>query len=162
MTKNYMLCSFDGIGKILLEERAGFLTGLFFERSRSYTKDNIKLCESDLLKATAKELNEYFSGIRRTFDVPIAPEGTTFQMRCWEALLQIPYGETRTYGDIARTIGSPKGFRAVGMANNRNPIAIIIPCHRVIGADGSLTGFGGGLEVKNFLLSLEKKHLTKK
>ena len=79
-------------------------------------------------------------------------------MRCWEALLRVPYGETRSYGDIARSVGSPRGFRAVGMANNRNPIAIIIPCHRIIGSDGKLVGFGGGLDVKAFLLELERKY----
>ena len=79
-------------------------------------------------------------------------------MRCWEALLRVPYGETRSYGDIARSVGSPRGFRAVGMANNRNPIAIIIPCHRIIGSDGKLVGFGGGLDVKAFLLDLERKY----
>jgi methylated-DNA-[protein]-cysteine S-methyltransferase len=79
-------------------------------------------------------------------------------LRCWEALLRVPYGETRSYGDIARSVGSPRGFRAVGMANNRNPIAIIIPCHRIIGSDGKLVGFGGGLDVKAFLLDLERKY----
>ena len=79
-------------------------------------------------------------------------------MRCWEALLKVPYGETRSYGDIARSVGSPRGFRAVGMANNRNPISIIIPCHRIIGSDGKLVGFGGGLDIKEFLLGLERKY----
>ncbi len=79
-------------------------------------------------------------------------------MKCWEALLKVPYGETRSYGDIARSVGSPRGFRAVGMANNRNPISIIIPCHRIIGSDGKLVGFGGGLDIKEFLLGLESKY----
>ena len=92
------------------------------------------------------------------FDLPLAPVGTEFQIRCWEALLQVPYGETRSYGDIARAAGSPKGFRAVGMANNRNPIAIIIPCHRIIGSNGKLVGYGGGLDIKEFLLELERKN----
>lgn len=105
-----------------------------------------------------RQLQEYFSGSRKIFDLPLAPIGTDFQMRCWDALLQIPYGETRSYGDIARSVECPKGFRAVGMANNRNPISIVIPCHRVIGSDGKLVGFGGGLDIKKFLLDMENRY----
>jgi methylated-DNA-[protein]-cysteine S-methyltransferase len=101
------------------------------------------------------ELNEYFAGRRREFRFPLDLRGTEFQVRCWRALLDIPYGETRTYADIARAVRQPKGFRAVGLANNRNPIAIVVPCHRVIASDGSLCGYGGGLEVKQKLLELE-------
>jgi len=108
-----------------------------------------------LLERTREELLEYFSGRRREFDIPLRPAGTAFQQADWRALCQIPYGETASYRDIAIAIGNPKACRAVGMANHANPIAIIIPCHRVVGRDGSLTGYGGGLEIKRFLLKLE-------
>ncbi|MGA9508472.1 MAG: methylated-DNA--[protein]-cysteine S-methyltransferase [Candidatus Sulfotelmatobacter sp.] len=101
------------------------------------------------------ELEEYFAGKRRKFSFPLDLRGTDFQVACWHALLAIPYGETRTYADIASTIGKPKAFRAVGMANNRNPIAIVVPCHRVIASDGTLCGYGGGLDLKRKLLELE-------
>lgn len=102
-----------------------------------------------------KELEEYFAGERRNFTFPLDLRGTDFQLACWNALLAIPFGETRTYADIARAVRMPKAFRAVGMANNRNPIAIVVPCHRVIASDGTLCGYGGGLEVKHKLLELE-------
>lgn len=101
------------------------------------------------------ELEEYFAGKRREFSFPLDLRGTDFQRACWRALLAIPYGETRTYGDIARAVGKANAFRAVGMANNRNPIAIVVPCHRVIASDGTLCGYGGGLDVKRKLLELE-------
>jgi O-6-methylguanine DNA methyltransferase len=101
------------------------------------------------------QLEEYFAGKRREFTFPLDLRGTEFQLACWRALLQIPYGETRTYADIARAVGRPQGFRAVGMANNRNPIAIVVPCHRVIASDGTLCGYGGGLDIKRTLLQLE-------
>ena len=101
------------------------------------------------------QVEEYLSGERRVFDLPLKPEGTEFQRKVWNALLTIPYGETKSYKDIAVQIENPKGCRAVGMANNRNPIPIIIPCHRVIGANGSMVGYGGGLDIKVKLLELE-------
>ena len=101
------------------------------------------------------QLEEYFAGRRREFTFPLDLRGTEFQRACWQALLKIPYGETRTYADIARMVGRPRGFRAVGMANNRNPIAIVVPCHRVIASDGTLCGYGGGLDIKRKLLQLE-------
>ena len=103
----------------------------------------------------ARQLKEYFDGRRRCFDLPLDIRGTEFQKRCWQELLKIPYGETRSYADVARAIGNPSAARAVGLANGQNPIAIIVPCHRVIGSDGSLTGYGGGLETKRRLLELE-------
>jgi len=103
----------------------------------------------------AAELEEYFAGSRREFRFPLDLRGTDFQVACWKALLAIPYGETRSYADIARAVRRPQGFRAVGMANNRNPIAIVVPCHRVIASDGTLCGYGGGLDVKRKLLELE-------
>lgn len=110
-----------------------------------------------LLAQAARELGEYFDGIRRTFTFPISLQGTPFQKEVWRALRSIPYGETRTYGQIAAQIGRPKAVRAVGMANHRNPLPIVVPCHRVVGADGSLTGYAGGLDIKTLLLRLEKQ-----
>jgi O-6-methylguanine DNA methyltransferase len=107
------------------------------------------------MAAYTRELEEYFAGTRREFSFPLDLRGTEFQVACWRALLAIPYGETRSYGDIARAVGRPQGFRAVGMANNRNPIAIVVPCHRVIASDGTLCGYGGGLDIKRKLLELE-------
>lgn len=107
------------------------------------------------LAACAAQLSEYFAGERRAFDLPLAPAGTAFQRRVRAALLQIPYGELRSYREIARAIGQPNAVRAVGAANGRNPLPIVVPCHRVVGSDGSLTGFAGGLEVKRRLLELE-------
>jgi O-6-methylguanine DNA methyltransferase len=101
------------------------------------------------------ELEEYFAGQRREFTFALDLRGTDFQLACWRALAAIPYGETRTYADIARAVGRPQGFRAVGMANNRNPVAIVVPCHRVIASDGTLCGYGGGLDIKRKLLELE-------
>lgn len=111
-----------------------------------------------LALAVFQELDEYFQGKRKTFDIPLRTHGTPFQEKVWAALRAIPYGEVRSYKEVAEAIGHPKAYRAVGMANNANPIFIIVPCHRVIGSDGSLTGYGGGLPMKKALLSLEKKH----
>lgn len=111
--------------------------------------------ETPLIQETYQQLCEYFAGKRTSFDVPLETYGTDFQKRVWKTLCTIPYGETRSYQQIAAIAGCPKGARAVGMANNRNPISIIIPCHRVIGADGSLTGYAAGLPVKQKLLHLE-------
>ena len=105
-----------------------------------------------------KQLEEYFAGERRTFSLELAPDATPFQAAVLDALLGIPYGETRSYLDIAHAVGNPKAVRAVGGANGSNPIPIVIPCHRVVGSDGSLTGFGGGLESKRYLLDLERRH----
>jgi O-6-methylguanine DNA methyltransferase len=110
---------------------------------------------AEALQPFVRELEEYFAGRRREFSFPLDLRGTDFQLACWRALVAIPYGETRSYADIARAVGRPSGFRAVGMANNRNPIAIVVPCHRVIASDGSLCGYGGGLDLKRKLLELE-------
>ncbi|MEF2781671.1 MAG: methylated-DNA--[protein]-cysteine S-methyltransferase [Clostridium sp.] len=109
-----------------------------------------------LTQEVTNQLMEYFEGKRKVFNLPLSPIGTSFQQAVWEALCSIPYGETRSYGEIAKMIGNPKASRAVGMANNRNPISIIIPCHRVIGASGKLVGYGGGINKKIYLLDLEK------
>ena len=111
--------------------------------------------DNSLLGAAERQLTEYFHGERKNFDVPLAFAGTPFQVRVWRALLTIPYGETRSYGDIARQIGHPAAMRAVGAANGRNPVSIMAPCHRVVGASGALVGFAGGLEAKRILLDLE-------
>lgn len=152
--KNYMELYFDGVGRILLADEDGRLTELGFLKERALPA-GLNLEETPLLREARRQLEEYFDGSRRAFELPLAPNGTPFQLRCWEALQEIPYGRTATYADIARAAGSPKGFRAAGLANNRNPIAIIIPCHRVIGSNGKLVGFGGGLEVKAFPLRFE-------
>ena len=106
-----------------------------------------------------RQLRTYFSGKLREFDLPLCLEGTAFQLRVWEGLREIPYGETISYGELARRIGKPEAVRAVGTANGSNPIPIIVPCHRVIGSDGSLTGYGGGLSIKEKLLALESRQL---
>lgn len=112
------------------------------------------------LAEVIRQLDAYFAGELTEFDVKLAPKGTEFQHRVWAALAEIPYGETRTYGQIAETIGQPKASRAVGAANGQNPISIIVPCHRVIGSTGKLTGFGGGLNSKSALLNLERRFVT--
>lgn len=109
------------------------------------------------LRAVILQLGEYFAGKRRRFDLRLSPRGTEFQLRVWQALREIPYGDTISYGELARRIGKPSASRAVGLANGANPLPIIVPCHRVIGANGSLTGFGGGLPIKRKLLALEEK-----
>lgn len=115
--------------------------------------------ETPVLAKTKKQLEEYFSGSRSDFTIPLAPQGTVFQRQVWKELQKIPYGEIRTYGQIAAAVGNPKASRAVGMANHNNPIMILIPCHRVIGSNGKLTGYAGGLDKKEFLLQLEKRFL---
>ena len=114
--------------------------------------------ETPIEHQVAQELMEYLTGKRSRFTLPVAPTGTPFERRCWHALQQIPYGETRTYAEIARTVGNPKGYRAVGSANHKNPIPIIIPCHRVVASGGGLGGYGGGLDLKRRLLALEQAH----
>lgn len=139
------------VGELTLTEENGALTGLYFG-ARPGGEEG----PSPLLEEAARQLREYFAGQRQAFSLPLAPRGTAFQLQVWQALQTIPYGEVRTYGEIARAIGKPKACRAVGMANHNNPISIIVPCHRVVGADGSLTGYGGGLAAKEFLLALEQ------
>ena len=137
----------------IAEENAS-ITKVFFCKEKNLS--GFEKTETPLIKKAAFQLEEYFNGRRRHFDLPLAPEGTDFQCAVWRSLQTIPFGETRSYKDIAEQIGNLKACRAVGMANNRNPIVIIIPCHRVIGSDGSLTGYGGGLVLKRHLLDLEK------
>ena len=115
-----------------------------------------KYTKNDVIKAVVKQFDEYFSGKRKTFDLPLNPKGSEFQKKVWKELKKIPYGETRTYKEIAAAIGNPDAARAVGNANNKNPIAIIIPCHRVIGSNRRLIGYAGGIDKKEILLKLEK------
>lgn len=142
------------IGPLTLEADENAVTAIRFSAGGAQDA-------SPLLDAAEAQLREYFAGARRTFDLPLAPHGTAFQRRVWAALRAIPYGETRTYGELAAAIDSPNASRAVGMANHRNPLPIVIPCHRVIGANGTLTGYAGGLEVKRRLLALEGINILK-
>lgn len=148
----------SSIGTIEVVECNGALVSLnVIEQLK--TEETAQNKPTALLLEAEKQLHEYLAGNRKEFTIPLDPKGTTFQEAVWKALLAIPYGETRSYRDIAVAIGKPKAVRAVGMANHRNPISFIIPCHRVIGADGSLVGYGGGLEMKKRLLDLEQKGL---
>lgn len=143
------------LGEVGIAEENGFITNLFF--NKTVAPREFEIDETPLLQKAAAQLNEYLSGKRTRFDLPLAPEGTSFQCQCWEALRTIPYGETRSYGEQAALIGNPKASRAVGRANGQNPISIFIPCHRVVGVNGSLTGFAGGIEAKKWLLELERR-----
>lgn len=143
------------LGKISIAENGEGLTHLFL--SPDFSLEDVILSETPLLKQAAFQLTEYLEGNRTTFSLPLKPEGTLFQKKVWDALQTIPYGETCTYKDIAVAIDNPNAFRAVGMANNKNPLPILIPCHRVIGIKGGLTGYSWGLEIKEILLKLEHK-----
>jgi methylated-DNA-[protein]-cysteine S-methyltransferase len=155
------------IGRLMLTTDGTALTGLYMNLYRNKPSklpglgdDWIQNATIDPLPAAARQLKEYFVGKRREFDLPLRMEGTEFQQRVWRELTKIPFGETRSYGQLAKRLNNPNGSRAVGLANGRNPIAVIVPCHRVIGADGSLTGFGGGLERKEWLLTHEGQPVT--
>jgi methylated-DNA-[protein]-cysteine S-methyltransferase len=150
------------LGRLMLTTDGTALTGLYMNLYRNKPSkllglgdDWIQNATIDPLPAVARQLKEYFAGKRREFDLPLRMDGTEFQQRVWGELSRIPFGETRSYGQLAKRLNNPNGSRAVGLANGRNPIAIIVPCHRVIGADGSLTGFGGGIDRKEWLLSHE-------
>ncbi len=145
------------IGPLLLAERDGNLTTIRFPRDGERDAPEPGWAQADApFDDVREQLDGYFAGRRQRFDLPLAPRGTAFQHRVLEALQAIPYGETRSYKEVAAAIGKPRAVRAVGTANAKNPIPIIIPCHRVIGSDGSLTGFGGGLATKRALLALEQ------
>ncbi|QAU23288.1 methylated-DNA--[protein]-cysteine S-methyltransferase [Dyella sp. M7H15-1] len=146
------------IGKLLLAADAQGLREVWFETGKHQKElDPRWQRDSSKLDFARKQLEEYFAGKRQTFDLPLHPLGTSFQVQVWLTLAKIPYGATISYAELARRIGQPLAVRAVGAANGRNPIPIILPCHRVIGSDGSLTGFGGGLPTKRFLLSMEDR-----
>ena len=145
------------IGELLLLGDGDALRGLYMQDGRKPRAIATGWEESTEPFADVKrQLDEYFAGNRTTFDIPLAAEGAPFEREVWHALEEIPYGEPVSYGEIARRVGQPTAARAVGLANGRNPIAVIVPCHRVIGADGTLTGYGGGLERKRLLLELER------
>lgn len=147
------------VGKLLLAGNEEGLKCVGFPSGKGAVKpDKHWIPRDEPFREVIRQLQAYFAGTLREFDLPLAPEGTPFQLAVWSALRRIPYGGTVSYGEIARSIGKPKAMRAVGGANGRNPIPIIVPCHRVIGCDGSLTGFGGGLTVKQKLLDLERRH----
>lgn len=147
------------IGSLTLVAEAGRLTGLYMDaqthRPVSAISGAAGSLDEEPFASAAQQLAAYFAGDLTNFDLPLAPAGTEFQQRVWSALQTIPYGRTWSYGQLARQVSSAAASRAVGLANGRNPIAVIIPCHRVIGSDGSLTGYGGGLDRKRFLLELE-------
>jgi methylated-DNA-[protein]-cysteine S-methyltransferase len=144
------------VGPLLLAGNDAGLSLVHFQSSRHARSPESEWRRArSPFRAAIEQLEEYFEGARRRFDLALAPRGTEFQHRVWQALMAIPYGTTASYQQIARRIGNPKATRAVGLANGANPVAIIVPCHRVIGADGSLTGFGGGLDLKRRLLELE-------
>jgi len=152
------------VGELVLTASDTGLTGIYFPTSRhgpppveraDWVEDDGRQPASAILARARRQLEEYFAGTRTTFDVPLAPTGTPFEQRVWEALRAIPYGTTTSYGVLARQLGDPRATRAVGAANGRNPIPIIVPCHRVVGARGELTGFGGGIDRKRWLLEHE-------
>ena len=142
-------------GFITITEERGFITSLLFKQKLFNGKWD-KYFLSDILNYAFNQLEEYFDGKIKTFDVPLNPKGTLFQQKVWSQLLSIPYGETKSYKDIAALVGNENSSRAVGLANNKNPIPIFIPCHRVIGTDGNLTGYSGGIELKQKLLCHEQ------
>lgn len=145
------LCAVDTpVGRLLIAERDGCITRV------DVTADAYPAPHTPAQEACARQLAAYFAGEGRVFDVPVSPEGTAFQHQVWAALAEIPWGETRTYGEIAAAIGKPRASRAVGGAIHRNPILILLPCHRVVGRDGTLTGFRAGLAAKELLLRLER------
>ena len=150
------------LGPLTLIASGGALTGLYMNGRTPASADAAGAAEDEdqdaaVLDEAVRQLSEYFGGQRQAFDLPLALEGTAFQRRVWDALLGIGYGQTVSYGELADEIGQPTAARAVGLANGRNPVSIIVPCHRVVGADGSLTGYGGGLDNKQRLLELERR-----
>jgi methylated-DNA-[protein]-cysteine S-methyltransferase len=148
------------LGELLLLSDGRALRGLYMQEGpRPFTVHADWVHSAEPFDATRAQLTEYFAGARERFDLPLQLEGTAFQRRVWSALVEIPYGQTTSYGELARGLGQPDAVRAVGTANGSNPISIIVPCHRVIGADGSLTGYGGGMERKRLLLELEAEQL---
>lgn len=143
------------LGKVVIVENGMAVVQLCFSERIS---EDLRVNETPLLKRAYRELEEYLSGKRKNFDLPLLPQGTDFQKKVWAALQNIPYGKKCSYKDIAIAVGNEKASRAVGGANHHNPIAILIPCHRVIGSNGDLTGYAGGVELKEKLLELESRH----
>ena len=143
------------VGPLLLTSDGAQLTGIYFDYESVNVTAWVRRDDAAPFGETVEQLAEYFAGTRADFELPLAPSGTDFQRRVWTELTRIPYGATISYGELARRIGNPNASRAVGLANGRNPIPIVVPCHRVIGVNGTLTGYGGGLERKQHLLTLE-------
>lgn len=150
----YALSLKTNIGELVVCEENGYITDIFF-RETEKAPEGLVYRETELLREAARQLSLYAEGKLREFDLPLSPKGTDFQKRVWQKLREIPYGETRSYKQLAEAVGDPNACRAVGGANGKNPIPVIIPCHRVIGADGSLGGFTSGIENKKRLLGLE-------
>ncbi|MDS1030881.1 methylated-DNA--[protein]-cysteine S-methyltransferase [Bacillota bacterium LX-D] len=144
------------IGKIGIAENRNAISNLYFPKEQ--IPQDAVIYETEILKEAGNQLQSYLSGGLKNFTLPLAPVGTEFMLCVWESLRSIPYGKTRSYQEIAQSLGNKKASRAVGLANNRNPIPIFIPCHRVIGANGKLTGYRGGLQIKTQLLELEKQY----
>jgi methylated-DNA-[protein]-cysteine S-methyltransferase len=146
------------VGPLTLVAADGVLTGLYMDRQRYRPEEHtFGECDPEPFGAAVRQLEEYFDGRRTVFDLPLALTGTAFQQRVWAALCEIPFGETVSYGDLAERIGRPTAARAVGLANGKNPVGIIVPCHRVVGSSGDLTGYGGGLHRKRHLLAFEQR-----
>lgn len=143
------------LGTLVLESDGRALTRVRFPGEAAGDGDAARIRDPEPFTAAVAQLQEYFAGTRRRFELPLAPRGTPFQLKVWRELLKIPYGRTITYAELAHRAGNDKACRAVGAANGRNPLPIVVPCHRVIGADGSLTGFGGGIDAKRRLLEME-------
>jgi len=157
MTTHYAITD-SPIGELLVLGDEASVHGLLMNGDGTFDARKQELTQDqEAFEDTIEQLEQYFAGDRDEFDLPLEPQGTEFQRSVWKALERIPFGETRSYGEIAAEVGRPKAARAVGMANNRNPIAVIVPCHRVIGAGGALVGYAGGLERKTWLLDHERE-----
>ena len=156
-TKSVFFYTMKSVHIGIIEEH-NTIVGLFFGRDNDIWRADCTKAETPLIKKAAVQIEEWLAGKRKQFSLPLALHGTEFQIDVWKALQSIPHGETRSYKEIAGLIGRPKAARAVGLANNRNPIALIVPCHRVIGHNGDLVGFGGGLPLKRYLLDLEQQY----
>ena len=156
---NYHTFFTSPLGLLLLTSNGAALTGLYFQKegkeNYGLNEDSVETADLPIFEQTTEQLRLYFSGRLKQFDIPLMMKGSDFQRKVWEALKQIEFGSTESYGELARRIGNPAASRAVGLANGKNPISIIVPCHRVIGANGTLTGYGGGIDNKRFLLELE-------
>jgi methylated-DNA-[protein]-cysteine S-methyltransferase len=156
---NNAFCYETSVGKLVIIENGEAVTNIYFG---DFADLQGNIFESTLIKKAHEQINQYLNGEREIFDLQLEPKGTDFQKKVWKALEQIPFGETRSYKEIAISIGNEKASRAVGMANNKNPLPIVIPCHRVIGTNGKLVGYAGGLDIKERLLELEKRNIIKK
>lgn len=157
MTKLVQKSVSSRVGALRLVASDDALVGVYFAKHRhALTLDAVEVGAHPVLDLAARELDAYFAGARRAFSVPLGPTGTGFQREVWMALREIPFGATRTYGEVAKGVGRPKAVRAVGAANGRNPLSIVVPCHRVIASDGALAGYAGGEDIKRWLLDHER------